>query len=89
MQNAEFRVCDADLYCTDFNIVGAIHGLPVLELRINYRKINLNSWLHLSGELSFAKQKDWGVVKNFDFSVSLLSSFSLKMPPSSSEEGNA
>ncbi len=32
MQGAEFWVCDADLYYTDFNIVGAIHELPVLDL---------------------------------------------------------
>ena len=57
VQNAEFRVC-ADYIVPILNIVGAIHEFPVLELRINYRKINLNSWLHLSGELSFAKQKD-------------------------------
>ena len=33
VQNAEFRGF-ADLYCTDFNIVGAIHELPVLVLHI-------------------------------------------------------
>ena len=88
MQSAEFRGF-ADYIVPILNIVGAIHELPVLELRINYCKINLNSWLHLSGELSFAKQKDWGVVISLNFPVSLLPSFSSKMPPSSSEEGNA
>ena len=58
------------IYITEYNVVGAIHELPVLKLCVDSRlvkdaepykrhnKIDLKRWLPLSGELSFAKQKD-------------------------------